>query len=1072
MRFPSNLRRGRSAEAGAHRAAYSASTRSVGVAVNDAAARVFDTTERACATSAKGTACTFAIDAPSGVDRFTVSTYSGTAGTGTLLDRGIATVNVVAPSSRVADVTLGPIVSTTSNSGKGSLRYAVASANPGDTITFTIAAGAKIALTTPITVSNDVSISGPGVTSSARGADGKHSSTTYTGITIDGGGTTQLFVVAPGGKTTIAGLILTGGKATAPNQPGGAIYNGGVLTLTADVFKANSSAVDSPYLKRAHHRHVHAPARASKRVRIHPALCPSGSDVYGGAVYNHASLTISGTTFDANVLSNVDDSCFYGYGGAIFNDEYGTLSSSHDTYTGNVGYYGGAVYNDSEYGNATFASDTFDGNHGCDVHSGCPTTTAGYGGAIYDAGTFGISVAGTTFENNTTGNAPGGFGEGGALYLDGGSPSITGSTFQNNFAGNSFSNCTSGYGGAIVMDGDQLNINGDTFTGNVAGGDYYGYGGAIVSYSPVYGDADTFTSNKALGTGSLCADSTTAYAYAGAIYSDDSESPITISNSTFSKNSAQSSYVSYGGAFYNNAVSRLIGDVFDQNQAIADSTTDQYTYSYGGAIYNDYNLSLSGSTFTGNGALVEGTYGYESYGGAIYNDDLLVSNGNAFTSNYARGIDYDYAYAYGGALYTEDDFSSKNDTFKSNVADSTYESYGGALANDDTMTAAGDSFVDNAATSGYESYGGAFFNESAATVSGSIFSSNTAGGNQSYGGAIYDEGGLTLNGGTVTNNKTAAGGGGIYTDHTDTISNTLIAGNSVTNAPYEYGGGGVYVDSTTTIVNTTIIGNAVKGNSLFTGGGGIYDDSALAMTGSTVSGNTAAGTTQGSGGGGIFLDDSATITNSTISNNTSSASGGGLENYYESSVLQNVTLFANTAATSGGNIDNQSTNASALTIGSTAIGGGKAVTGRDVNNAGAMVSADYNVVQTKVIGNALTGTTSHDQTANPELLALSNNGGPTFTNADTATSPGKADIPYTVGTGCNAAGVLVDQRGFTRGAGGRCDVGAYEYGGIATAIRPAIPSVRSHREHRHQHRALKHPAPVRPVGFPQPYHRP
>ncbi|HTA40131.1 MAG TPA: choice-of-anchor Q domain-containing protein, partial [Candidatus Acidoferrales bacterium] len=101
-----------------------------------------------------------------------------------------------------------------------------------------------------------------------------------------------------------------------------------------------------------------------------------------------------------------------------------------------------------------------------------------------------------------------------------------------------------------------------------------------------------------------------------------------------------------------------------------------------------------------------------------------------------------------------------------------------------------------------------------------------------------------------------------------------------------------------------------------------------------------------------------------------------------------------------------------------------------------------------VFGTALSGTTTHDQQAGPLLLTLTNNGGVTFTNADVTSSPGRAAVPFAASTCNGAAGTNVDQRGFTRGAGGRCDVGAYEFSGVASAIRPA-PQPPVHGRHNH-----------------------
>ena len=147
----------------------------------------------------------------------------------------------------------------------------------------------------------------------------------------------------------------------------------------------------------------------------------------GGAIYNNASLTISGTTFDGNTLTSNFASCIYGYGGAIFNDIHGILSSSGNTYTNNGAYEGGAVYNYSEYGQAAFASDTFDANVGCTTATGCPTSgcattctsfAQGYGSAIYDDYGPGITVTSCIFENNVAGgNTADSYGNGGRALL-------------------------------------------------------------------------------------------------------------------------------------------------------------------------------------------------------------------------------------------------------------------------------------------------------------------------------------------------------------------------------------------------------------------------------------------------------------------------------------------------------------------------------------------------------------------------------------------------------------------------------------------------------------------------------
>ena len=230
---------------------------------------------------------------------------------------------------------------------------------------------------------------------------------------------------------------------------------------------------------------------------------------------------------------------------------------------------------------------------------------------------------------------------------------------------------------------------------------------------------------------------------------------------------------------------------------------------------------------------------------------------------------------------------------------------------------------------------------------------------------------------------------------------------------------------------------------------------------STVSGNAVTGSAPASGGGGIFNDQSATVIDSTIGKNTSSIDGGGIEYAAnDTDSLDNATVYQNTATGNGGNVDNLFT----LTLTNSIVAGGSAAAGPDVDNPGTINSGDYNVVQTAPAGNAIGGTTTHDQQVDPQLLPLANNGGPTLTNADQATSPGTAFIPFS-GTTCGSLAIVNDQRYYTRGAGGKCDVGAYEFAGVATAIHRAAPQM--HRFAGHPGRGLAIPRLLLPSKRPR-----
>jgi predicted outer membrane repeat protein len=1022
-----------------HPATISPLTQSVSIAINGGGAHVFNATpsSTSCHIVTSGTVCTFVVDAPVGSDTFAIATFSGASGGGSRLDQGSAVFNVVKGKNNTPSIRLGPVVSSTADSGVGSLRYAIGAANAGDTIMLMLPAGSTIAVTTPLTISNRVSIAGPGVSASARHRDA-HPDATYAGVSISGNGTQQMFSIQAGATVTISGLILTSGNATV--APGGAISNLGTLTLASDVLTGNTTTITSPLSVRAPHTRRHAGKHPHADPAIRHPHC-AGTYVIGGAVYNNATLIVSGTTFDGNAIASDISSCVYGTGGAVFNDIHGTFLSTGNLYTNNSAYLGGAVFNYSEYGQASFTSDTFKANTGCSATSGCPTTgctttctsyAQGYGAAIYDDYGPGVTITGSVFQNNVAGgSSPEAYGEGGALFLEEGSPSITNSSFTGNVAGGGSSNYSEGYAGAIYWCGSSqgMQINNDTFTSNVAGGDEYGEGGAIESCEPLSGSNDIFTSNVALGSGS--AQYEDGYAEGGAIYQDDG---LALSNSTFSKNVVSGAYEAEGGAIFSDEPASLTNDTFTSNVATANGATGSYSYAYGGAIYNDYGpLRLSNDSFTSNKASVTGPNQEEAFAGAVYNDGSsgMTSVHDTYASNAATATAGSSVDVYGGAVLSYEPLSSSFDSFTSNSATGPYESYGGAIYSEDSTTT---------------------FNN--ATIASNVASSPYEG----YGGGIYDDDGLTINGSVISGNTATQRAGGLFIDDTETIANTSFTGNKVTGGGYADGGGAIYNDGSLTLYNSTISGNSATVSGTYAGGGGIYSDDYLAMTASTVSGNAVLGSPpSGSGGGGIFNYDQAVLVESTVSVNSSSADGGGLLNY-SSEYLTNATIFANKAAASGGNASNASTMALANSI----VAGGSASIGADISNSSTLASLDYNIIQTPVAGTPISGTTTHNLQVNPLLLALANNGGPTFTNADQANSPGRADIPI-IADLCNGLlGTDFDQRGFARGAGNQCDVGAYEFAGVASAgvHRQPIRALPGHHRHPKQKRRPHAKAPV------------
>ncbi len=1025
-----------------HPATISPMTHSIGIIVNGGGQQIFNATPASpnCSIGTSGTLCTFAVLANLGTDTFVVTTFSGTSGSGAALNRGAVTVPIAKGKANTVAVRLGPVVSTTADNGIGSLRYAIGSANAGDTIMFLLPAGSTIALATPIVINGRVTIAGPGTAAT---------------VTLSGGNTHQIFVII--GNATISGLTLTQGKATIANNPGGAIFNTGTLTLINDKIGANTSTVALKGIRKEH---------VNPNMRRHPHCTTTFAN--GGAVYNNGTLTMSGNTFNGNVIQSDLATCIDGQGGAVFNDLEGTIASTSDTFTNNSAFAGGAVFNQG-VGLASFTNDAFTANSGCNAVSGCPTsgcnTTSctsfaqGEGAAIFDMGSSGVVITSSTFTNNVVGGATtGSQGQGGALALLAGAPTITGSVFTGNLAGGGAASCSAGVGGAIAADTPVV-INNDAFTSNRAAGDTSSNGGAIFEASTLQGSGDSFKTNAVVASGSAC--NLSAMAIGGAAFGT---MQTTLTNSTFQGNSASGSAQGAGGALACDDCI-LTGDTFTSNAAVGTGAASATSVTgSGGALFTATLAKVSGSTFTSNAVAIEGPNSQSAFGGAVVvTSGSFVSSHNTYTSN-AVSEPTGTGTAVGGALaLISGALVSNADTFASNRVTGSNTAAGGGAFLASGFTMSGDAFSGNHVT-GVEGIGGGLALTSLGLLANSTFVANgaTGTGNTGGGGAIFDSTGAVISDCTLSQNTANTNGGGILTSGTENVIGTTITANKVTAAALiNGGGGGIFSEAGIEVENSTISNNTVTVSGAgSSGGGGIYNGGGITLAQSTISGNAVIGSAPSSGGGGFYDVSTASLTNVTISGNSTSLDGGGVDIGANTGVfLANVTLYKNAATGTGGNINNPFS----MILSNSIVAGGTAATAPDIKNGGTITSGDYNNIQTAVVGNPLTSATGNDQMTDPKLLPLSNNGGATFTNADQAGSPGTAYIPFSGGT-CGNISNPVDQRGYARGAGSKCDIGAFELGGVPTAAR--------------HHSSLKRPAPgphvdlhlrpirVRPIHLP------
>ncbi|MFO0409897.1 MAG: beta strand repeat-containing protein, partial [Dolichospermum sp.] len=313
------------------------------------------------------------------------------------------------------------------------------------------------------------------------------------------------------------------------------------------------------------------------------------------------------------------------------------------------------------------------------------------------------------------------------------------------------------------------------------------------------------------------------------------------------------------------------------------------------------------------------------------------------------------------------------------------------------------------------------------TIASAFYESNQDG------SGINNYGTLLLKDSTISNNKAARFGGGIYNADTATatIINTTISGNTAAqNAGGIFNGGG-----TLTITNTTISNNsAEKSGGGISNGDGTYSYTAgtITINNTTISGNSAR-----ENGGGIFNREKTYLNNSTITNNTAdldsnnNGKGGGIYNFDDGYGTTEEVYTKNTIIVNNFHTPNNS--------GSPANG----IYNPDIS--GLIYGNNHNLIGnlTGASGTIGTGT----DIVNPNILLgpLQNNGGTTQTHALLDGSPAinagnnnniPLDVTDTDGDGNTTETIPVDQRGtgFSRIANNRVDIGAFEFQGIPSPI--------------------------------------
>ncbi len=279
-----------------------------------------------------------------------------------------------------------------------------------------------------------------------------------------------------------------------------------------------------------------------------------------------------------------------------------------------------------------------------------------------------------------------------------------------------------------------------------------------------------------------------------------------------------------------------------------------------------------------------------------------------------------------------------------------------------------------------------------------------------------------------------------------------FTGFTVRNGVSSSGGGALYIDGAFWLIDqSAFIGN--QGNQ-----GGAIDFGAgpgLAISNSLFGNNSTVAGASPADGGALYLSANAGLTNVTLTGNTAANGGGALCVSTGQTVLLNATLSQNTAngaaATNGGGVLVNGTalpGEASLVIANTILAQNSDTTGAgpDCALGGTAANAIFYSQKQNLLGVvdgcAFIADPTDQVGADPKLVALADNGGPTLTEA---LALGSAAINGVSAESCAAS--AFDQRHVARphgvGGSGACDIGAFETTAADVSITASLAPVNS-----------------------------
>lgn len=348
---------------------------------------------------------------------------------------------VIAGAERAHATTL--TVTSTADSGVGSLRDAIAAASDGDTIQFDAALnGQTITLTSAeLVIDKGITLSGPGPDMLAVSRDSNASNF-------------RIFHVTPGHTVIIEGVTVSGGHGDG--EGGGVLNEQATLIIDNCTVQSNSTeAITGGAIANV--------GEQSSAIMTIVNSTVSNNSVTGnaGGIINSGTLTISNSTVSNNTASAVFPAIF-GMGGGISNG--GMLEVSQSMISGNTaGVGGGGISNG---GTVLITDSTISGNLAGSLFQGI-----GYGAGVSNQGQGTVTIRNSTVSDNTVISEDGG---GGGIVSGGTNATleITNSTISGNFANRA---------GGGISTGGTVTITNSTLSGNRTNGD----GGGIFNGGPL-----------------------------------------------------------------------------------------------------------------------------------------------------------------------------------------------------------------------------------------------------------------------------------------------------------------------------------------------------------------------------------------------------------------------------------------------------------------------------------------------------------------------------------------------------------------------------------------------------------